>query len=412
MRISRLLVTIALITTSLSAVPAGSLGATAAEPFGATAAGSLATAPAAATFPRIDASGFQLVQGSTFATYGARIAALETKPQLAPVGVPEVLAASNRTGRALCHATYLNAALNPQGFCWQDGEDDDLNVWIPQGVTGSGDAQPGGGARRVIAATWHNADDTAIRVSFLDVATNKYRHVLLVEPTSDSNFAAITGHGHGLYWSGNYLVVATSGSVLRVFDLRHVWRTDTSSEVVGLGADGKYHARWHAFALPQVGAYWYAGGGGCAASTGNRPCFSSLALDHTGSFVSAEHTARGGGRIVRWPHDPATGLPKTNAAGVVQASEALASPVWGMQGAVSSGDSFVITGVCPEYADNIGDGVDYPSCLHRGTAGGSTAVWTKAPKNTENLSHWPATHELWLISEQLRERVTVHIPWQ
>jgi hypothetical protein len=41
----------------------------------------------------------------------------------------------------------------------------------------------------------------------------------------------------------------------------------------------------------------------------------------------------------------------------------------------------------------------------------STTVWTKAPKNTENLSYWPATGELWLISEQLRERVTVHIPF-
>jgi len=70
-------------------------------------------------------------------------------------------------------------------------------------VTGSGDAQPAGGARRVVAATWHNGDDTAIRVSFLDTTTYKYRHVLLVEPTADGDFAAISGHGHGLFWSGN-----------------------------------------------------------------------------------------------------------------------------------------------------------------------------------------------------------------
>ena len=80
------------------------------------------TAHAAASFPRIDASGFQLVAGDTFTTYGARIAALEQKPALAPVGVTEVLAASNRTGRNLCHPTYLTASLNPQGFCWQDGD--------------------------------------------------------------------------------------------------------------------------------------------------------------------------------------------------------------------------------------------------------------------------------------------------
>ncbi|WP_133977157.1 hypothetical protein [Kribbella voronezhensis] len=366
------------------------------------------TAHAVASFPRIDASGFQLVSGDTFATYGDRVTALEQKPGLTPVGVTEVLAAANRTGRPLCHSTYLTAALDPKGFCWQDGEDDDENVWIPQGVTGSGDA---GGGRRVVAATWHNANDTAIRVSFVDLTTYKYRHVLLVEPTSDGNFTAIAGHGHGMFWSGNKLVVATSGSVLRVFDLSHIWRTDTSTGEVGLGADGKYHALWHAFALPQIGAYWYAGGG-CANSTGSKPCFASLGIDHsgTGSFVAAEHTTRGGGRIVRWPLDEAASLPRA-VDGVVQAVEAFDSPVWGMQGAVSYEGKFVITGVCPEYADNIGDGVDYPSCLHRGIGGSSTSVWTKAPRNTENLSYWPATKELWLLSEQLRERVVAHIPW-
>ena len=112
-----------------------------------------------------------------------------------------MLDAANRTGRPLCHPTFLDPALNPQGFCWQDGEDDDANVWIPQGVTFRR-PQPSGtvGGRRVVAATWHYADDSAIRVSFLDLATPKYRHVLLVEPVSDTNFAAIAGHGHGLFW--------------------------------------------------------------------------------------------------------------------------------------------------------------------------------------------------------------------
>src|SRR5690242_12669305 len=80
-------------------------------------------AHAAAAFPRIDASGFRLVAGDTFATYGQRIAALERNPQLAPVGVSAVLSSANRQGRGLCHGTYLAASLNPAGFCWQDGED-------------------------------------------------------------------------------------------------------------------------------------------------------------------------------------------------------------------------------------------------------------------------------------------------
>ena len=220
---------------------------------------------AAANFPRIDAAGFAVVSGTTFPTYGARIAALEADPRLAPVGLTAVLDAANRTGRPLCHPTFLDPALNPQGFCWQDGEDDDANVWIPQGVTGSGDAQPSGtvGGRRVVAATWHYADDSAIRVSFLDLATLKYRHVLLVEPV-EHKLRRDRRHGHGLFWYRDKLVVATGGSVLRVFDLDHLWATNASTGEVGLGTDGRYRARSHAYALPQsVPGY---AGGGCAYS--------------------------------------------------------------------------------------------------------------------------------------------------
>ncbi|HEY6738438.1 MAG TPA: hypothetical protein VI076_06270, partial [Actinopolymorphaceae bacterium] len=196
------------------------------------------------------------------------------------------------------------------------------------------------------------------------------------------------------------------------FDLRHVWAMDTSSGEVGMGSDGAWHARWHAFALPQIGAFWYEGGG-CANGTGTKPCFASLGLDRSGthSFVAVEHNVRGGGRIVRWPLDSATRLPRRDGDGDVRAVEAFASPVWGMQGATAYDGHFVISGVCPWYADRVGDGVDYPSCLHHGVGGVSTQAWTEAPKNTQNLSYWPATGELWLLGEQLRERVTVHVPW-
>lgn len=368
-------------------------------------------AGAAADFPRIDVGPYTLTAGTTFETYGERIAALEQR--LPPSGVPDVLASANRAGRPLCHDTHLNADLDPRGFCWQAGEDDAENVWIPQGVTGSGDADPATGTvggRRIVLATWHTAGDTFIRLSVVDVETMAYRHVLLVEPTSDTDFAAIAGHGHGVTWRGNHLFVATTGGVIRVFDVRHVWATDTSSEEVGLGADGKYHARWHAFALPQVGAYWYPGGGTCTSVSGPRPCLAALSFDHTGdgSIVTAEHTAQGGGRVLRWPFDPASTLLRTSPDGLVHAAEGFSSPVWAMQGVVADQGYFVITGVCPE---NAGEPGDLPSCLHGGVGGVSTARLSAAPVNSQNLAHWPATGELWLLSEQLRERVTVHVPW-
>ncbi|GAA3521640.1 hypothetical protein [Actinocatenispora rupis] len=376
-------------------------------------------ASAAAAFPRIDASGFQLVQGTTFATYGDRVAHLESgHPQLAAHPLTDVLASVNYPTRALCHDTYLNASLSPAGFCWQSGADDTDNTWIPQGLTGSDDSTaPGVGGRRVVAVDWHygtppNGTDVDankyVRVSFVDTSNGTYRHALLVEPTSDDDFAAVASHGDGLVWSGHRLFLVSS-TVIRVFDLNHFWAMDASSATVGLGTDGRYHARYHAWALPMVGSYWYAGGG-CAVQTGVKPCFSSVALDHSdGSLVSVEYVAgQSGGRVVRWPVDASTGLLATDGVGDVHATEAFSSPVWAMQGATAYGGYFVIAGTCPEFAGQAGD---HPSCLHGGVGGVSTSSLTEAPVNTQNLAYWPDTGALWLVNEQLRERVVVHVPW-
>ncbi|MFE0025756.1 hypothetical protein [Amycolatopsis sp. NPDC059021] len=373
-------------------------------------------ANAAAAFPRLNAAtvdGFRLTAGETFENYGARIAELEKQAQLKPRGMAEILSTANRKARPLCHPTHLAAALNPAGFCWEDANDEKTNDWVPQGVTGSGDANPETGTvagKRVVAATWHAREDAMVRLSFVDASGLGYRHVLLVEPTSGTDFQVVTGHGHGMIWSGNLLYVATSGGVIRVFDTTHFWKVDDSAGNVGLGGDGKYHAAFYDYALPQVGAYWYADGKGCTTASGTNPCLSTLSLDHSdSSFVSAEHAAGSGGRVVRWPFDRATGKLVTGSDGLVHAKEGFSSPVWGVQGAVSRNGYFVLTGVCPE---NAGKPVDLPSCLHGGVGGESMSRLSgQAPVNSQNLSYWPKTGELWLINEQLRERVTVHVPW-
>lgn len=85
-----------------------------------------------------------------------------------------------------------------------------------------------------------------------------------------------------------------------------------------LGSDGKYHAAYYDYAVPQVGASFDRG---------------------DATFVTAEHVpTAAGGRILRRPFDAATGRLKPTA-------------------------------------------------------------------------YWPATGEPWLLNEQPRERVTVHVPW-
>ena len=39
--------------------------------------------------------------------------------------------------------------------------------------------------------SWHNEDDTSVRVTFVDKETNKYRHVLLVYPTAKDDFGPV-----------------------------------------------------------------------------------------------------------------------------------------------------------------------------------------------------------------------------
>ncbi|SDY31925.1 hypothetical protein SAMN05421504_105143 [Amycolatopsis xylanica] len=373
------------------------------------------TAAAAASFPRIDAAtvdGFKMTAGQTFENYGARLAQLERNAQLKPRGLSEILQTANRKARPLCHGTYLASALKPAGFCWEDANDDKTNDWIPQGLTGSGDASPTGkvDGKRVVAASWHTPGDTMVRLSFADATALTYRHVLLVEPTSNTDFAVVTGHGHGMTWVDNRLYVATAGGVIRVFDTSHFWKVDDSLGTVGLGSDGKYHAAFYDYALPQIGAFWYPGGG-CTTAVGDRPCISTLSFDaSSSSFITAEHAAKEGGRVLRWPFDRAAARLKTGTDGLAHASEGFLSPVWGVQGAVARNGYFVFTGVCPEYAADPTH--DHPSCLHGGVGGASTSRLTgQAPVNSQNLSYWPATGELWLINEQLRERVTVHVPW-
>jgi hypothetical protein len=379
------------------------------------------TLPSSGAFLRpVDHCSFALTPNESFATYSSRIAGLEQNRQLAPVGLEGVLSAANRAIRPLCHDTFLlPGAGTPSGFCWESGDDDATNVWVPQGLTGSGDANPTGavlGGRRVMLVTWHTGNrhplgsDKLARISFVDLDTKKYLHVLLVEPVSDGDFKAVSSHADGLMWYGDKLLLA-QGGYIRIFDLAHLWRMDPSGDAVGRGEDGKFRAGGHSFALPQVGWFRHPTSWTCSAITGDNNCFNGIALDRSGgrdSFVSVEFTSRAsGGRVVRWPLDPTTQLPRISTDGLVHPIEAFSSPLWGMQGGVSYNGNFVLVGVCPEYAATTG--VDMPSCLHVGRGGERTRSWTRAPKNSQNVSYWPATNELWVTNEQLRERVTFHI---
>lgn len=233
-----------------------------------------------------------------------------------PVTVAQVIADTNRIATSTTTAPGAPAGV-AYAFRW-NAEDEASTTWIPQGITGSADADPSGlvGGRRVVLVSWYEDAglQKGVRIAFVDITTPgapEYRFALLVEPTGTPaapNFTQVDAHAGGIVWYGPWLYMAQTGSGFRVFDLRRILQVATDVDVVGCTAT-TCRAGLYKYVIPQVAAY-------VDRSTCN-PLFSWVSLDRGSSppaLVSGEYcsgTACTGplaGRVFRWPLDPATGL--------------------------------------------------------------------------------------------------------
>ncbi|MGW2492428.1 hypothetical protein ACWCV9_35200 [Streptomyces sp. NPDC001606] len=265
-------------------------------------------------------------------------------------------------------------------YCWSD--DDALNhEWIPQGITGVSDAQADEywGTKRPLIASWYDDStactpagtaacaDKGVRLSFLDPATAKYRHVLLAAPYYNSyghiSYRAINIHGGGIAWYKYRLYVTDTLHGLRVFDLRNILDLDPdrnpstnnstpdglSSNVQDNGKVGRQSNVWYSYGyryvLPQVGSYdfvsaQYNSSAGTCESSG-APKASYLSVDRSssppqlimGEYCTTDSTHPDNGRIGALPIDDADGSLLANADGLVSAVGTYALPVKQVQGA-------------------------------------------------------------------------------
>ncbi|MER5487448.1 VCBS repeat-containing protein [Streptomyces sp. NPDC002812] len=365
-----------------------------------------------------------------------RIAAFEAAhPALKRAKAADVLAdtAGLSTGRGLCHPTNVAGA---QGFCWNTA--DDTGSWVPQGLTGSGESAKSAavvGGRKVLITGWYGASGSE-RITLADVtdpADVTYRHIQLAALNSaGDNFTPILGgHANAVVWAGSKLYVASIGSGFDVFDLNDIWKMDvTTGTAFGIGTDGKARGAGHAYVLPRQGSYAYTGQGtGCGSYAGvpQRPCITSGSLDLTGAqpaLVTAEGDpgkveadfGKASAPVVRWPIDPATGVLKADAAGRVQAAEAFASPMGGIQGVAMNNGRLVLAGACPEFvpAANQPDQNNirqYAGCLYDTRPGEPVRLVTRTQVNPENMSYWPGTDQLWIVSEAPGDRTVLNTPW-
>ncbi|MER7181545.1 hypothetical protein ABT404_19020 [Streptomyces hyaluromycini] len=386
-------------------------------------------AAAASTLDPISDPGKMTLTAGDFASRWRAIDAVEASGKVTAYNsLAPLLSGSGHSGRPyLCHGNQnLNTSYNVDGFCWQQA-DDTTGDWVPQGITGSHDAQPDGKwlDKYVYIASWHSRNtgsDEFARISVVDNAGGDhtiYNHIMLVDPYMETqttgNFQAVgaagspfAGHADGIAWYGNRLFVA-SGHQIQVYDLRHLWRmSDNTRESVGI-SDGKSSARWHNWALPMIG--FYDNGIKGDPCTDLDPCMTSLSLDRTGTdalITSEFRRSTGGAPIVRWPLNAADTLldtdGTTNYEGTVHATAGYRTPVWGVQGAATDGTYFYFSGTCPEYADrdpNDSATADLPYCIHWAKPGSAPHVLTYGPPLIQNLSWAPSSGRLWGINERI-----------
>lgn len=338
--------------------------------------------------------------------------------ELKKSGIQKLLDEANRTATRGCSSPALNHVSSVvDNWCLNSG-DNQTTEWYPQGVTGTGDAQADDfwGSKQAILTSWYHSEK-GIRVSFLDTDTGKYRHVLLVEPYTNSygnpSYRAVKIHAGGIVWYGNYLYVVDTRKGIRVFDMRYVFdlgessNGDTSNKDLIGRQNGIYYGHGYKYVMPQVGAWTVPGeqtGDTCEPS--GPPRFSFVGLDRStvpDSLITGEYCNPPNpeddptlyGRVARWPLDASTGQLQTADDGRVYASEAYRLPKAHAQGALSiNGNWYTMTS-----AGETNNGK-----LYQGTPE-NTPSYRVAGIGPEDLYYWPKRNELWTVTEHPGKRV-------
>ncbi|QBR93680.1 hypothetical protein [Nocardioides euryhalodurans] len=318
------------------------------------------------------------------------------------VGVEGVAAGLTRQARPSRLGRVLGRAVS-EAYAWDDRDSRDPRWW-PQGISSSADASPTelAAGRRLLVTTSYakqvGGSSHGCRVTFVDLDTLRYEHVLVVRPGVDPDgsptLEPVHLHAGGIVWHGPFLHLAATARGLvscRVDDILPVSDPDTAER---LGVDGdRVTAYGHRFVLP-VRFTQPAG-----ADRGHaRFRYSFLALDRSEpepALVSGEYARQGPTRrLVRYELDPGTALPRLDEDGLAR-PVALAEGVARMQGAVVRRGQHLVS---------VSTGPLLPGTVYAGTPGHLRARRLAVPMGPEDLCYWPSTDRVWSVTEHPRRR--------
>lgn len=326
---------------------------------------------------------------------GAGVSVLER--ELQRVSVDTVLAKANRVAtRKGSTGAGAFATMAPKPVDWYcfNAADNVTREWYPQGLTCASDA---GAAGNAFVVSWYHSPaseaERGVRLTFLNTATLRYRHVLLVRVAADGDITPINIHAGGIAWYGDLLYVADTDRGLRVFDVRQIFEVngDGTSTIGRKG--GKYEAFGYRYVMPQTDAW---------TTTSGAVRFSYTAVDrsttpHTlicGEYVDTAGTV---GRVARWPLTAAGAL-NAPAGGVAAAADAYALPGGRIQGALSHNGTW--------YLSQTGGSTKNGTLI----VVGETVRKRSYPVGPEDLTCVRGKKTLWSVSEFAGRRAVYGVP--
>ncbi|WP_205471303.1 hypothetical protein [Nocardioides sp. SYSU D00038] len=283
--------------------------------------------------------------------------------------------------------------------------------WWPQGVSTSADADdPAVAGRQLVLVAWYAkelpgdpAGHQGSRVTVLDLASRRYRHVLLVVPVLRDgavHLEPLRVHAGGIAWVGPHLHVAATARGLvtcRLSDLLRV-PDDLSGSRRRLGVhDGRVSTYGYRYVLPVRFAYRARADEGL-----ERLRYSFLSLDGSTSppsLVAGEYgNARQTRRLARFPLEPGTGLLATDDDGSTRPLALEEEGVVRMQGVAARDETYYVT---------TSHGPWVPGSVHVGRPGAWRRHRWAVPMGPEDIAWGPGHDTLWSTTEHPRRRWVV-----
>lgn len=356
-----------------------------------------------ATFPPDETVGVHLRRSADLAPRIDLLAA-----HLGPrVGVEHLLknlkhqAHDSRIGRLAGRAVH-------RAIAWNTHDQRD-RTWWPQGVSSSADASAEGrvAGRRVLVTTWYakplNGIKRGSRLTFLDLDTLQYRHVLLVDPTLDDEgrvgMAPVRIHAGGIVWAGPWLHIAATARGFvscHVDDLMRVPDDNAAPDQIGLlgSPDGPRPASFgHHHVLPVRFTHR------ARTDEGHTPLrHSFLSLDRSSEppgLLTGEY-GRGAQskRLARYRLDPQNWLPAPDESGVSRPTLD-STDLARMQGTAWARGAHHIT---------VSQGPWFPGTLVVGRPGAWRRHRWALPMGPEDITYARDTDTLWSVSEHPHRR--------